>query len=575
MDEPSDTPENCDDLLALALRNGLVSDQEVEEARKSAIGPGAVLAALVREGKLSNAEIIALSEIARGRARRRGESPAGPLEGHGVPPHAGEPVPQETAAATAPPTVEETLQMLRQLRSDLHRDGGRVVDIPEAERRTILVDWIARAIDMLQHASELAPSFRSAAKEVLDRLTSLLRRETGITGKSARKYLIDEWDSLVAEQTTLLAAHRSRLGRKRPPSPAFVPGATTALEAIALDKAEEEANLLAGEISSLRPTLPALPHRERNAQVSVWAGRFRRLQDRVGNPPVLPDALRTALDLLRDIGQTHKVGSIPALRRDFTADWDAFESRNEERLEQLRNEREAAERAEEEEAAARAEETRLRREEKALREAELDARRQDALDEIGAVLSRSDPSTDPSPFLASIRQGLHTLSPSDLRLRRLVEPHADLLVGKDFRRLRAKLKKGEKKRPRLEMMAEEEREVIAWTTGKRGVIVGGDTREEARARIEEFFGFASLEWRPAVRHDARQIQALAESVQSGGCDVVIVPIRFTGHHVQESLRKACKAAGIPFVFADTYGIRGIAKNLRRALGIRDGESDGS
>lgn len=72
------------------------------------------------------------------------------------------------------------------------------------------------------------------------------------------------------------------------------------------------------------------------------------------------------------------------------------------------------------------------------------------------------------------------------------------------------------------------------TEGRSGVIVGGSPREDVRAKLEAVFGFTTLDW-IAIK-GARRVQALEQSVRSGGVDVVFALIDFVPHAVTERLR---------------------------------------
>ena len=162
------------------------------------------------------------------------------------------------------------------------------------------------------------------------------------------------------------------------------------------------------------------------------------------------------------------------------------------------------------------------------------------------------------------------VSSDDKRLLDTLLPHAHLLaeVG-ELKTLRKKLSR----------MADDEDEVVEeedrsspipedWplrdrTSGKVGVLLGGEPRPRALSRLKEAFDFEELTWEVA---DGRRAQALADRVRRSGVDIVIVLRRFVSHKLTDVVLPACRAAEVPFVMVDTgYGVAQTRLALERYL----------
>lgn len=163
------------------------------------------------------------------------------------------------------------------------------------------------------------------------------------------------------------------------------------------------------------------------------------------------------------------------------------------------------------------------------------------------------------------------LSPRDPRLVTLLREHVDDLDGTEFKVLRRAIRAlADAEEPETD---EVEALGVSWpfwhlTRGRRAVILGGDARERNRARLQEDFEFAELDW---VSTEARRnsLQSLRDRVRSGGVDLVIVLTRFVGHDADDVVLKACKEVGCDWVHVDSgYGRNQIRLAIERFHGAR-------
>jgi hypothetical protein len=158
------------------------------------------------------------------------------------------------------------------------------------------------------------------------------------------------------------------------------------------------------------------------------------------------------------------------------------------------------------------------------------------------------------------------LSQSDRRLVDLLTPHQSLLRGaQGLKTLKTHLKKALDDQDDFESVQDAASPIPEdWphrdlTEGRVAVILGGDSRPAAMARLKEAFGFAELSWEGA---EPRRTAALARRVQSGSVDLVLLLLRFIHHSHSDVLLPACKEASVPLVQVETgYGVDAV----RRAI----------
>lgn len=162
---------------------------------------------------------------------------------------------------------------------------------------------------------------------------------------------------------------------------------------------------------------------------------------------------------------------------------------------------------------------------------------------------------------------------SDPRLISLLMPYRNRLKGeKEFKTLRTKLRKASQ----TERVDDDPEKTVDhgipadWnlferTRGKSVVIVGGDDRSHAAARIKDAFGFRDIEWETGA---PRRAAALAERVRGGRTiDMIIVLRNFVSHSYPNVLVPACKEAGVDLVVVDHgYGVSQVKLAMERFLG---------
>ena len=174
------------------------------------------------------------------------------------------------------------------------------------------------------------------------------------------------------------------------------------------------------------------------------------------------------------------------------------------------------------------------------------------------------------------------LLPEDVRLLDLLSPRADALQGAlgrlaRFKRIRRALRERAEAEGADDGDGDGEADAPvpdSWplwsaTRGHRAVLIGGDQREEARARIQRSFQMGSLEW--VSTDHIRGAQQLAHSIRTGGVDLAIVLRRFIGHEMEKLVVDACNDVGIPCVGVDRgYGVTQVRLALERALARKAG-----
>lgn len=107
--------------------------------------------------------------------------------------------------------------------------------------------------------------------------------------------------------------------------------------------------------------------------------------------------------------------------------------------------------------------------------------------------------------------------------------------------------------------------VLAQTRGRRGLVIGGDNRANARSRIQGALELQSLDWEPGKK--MRRVRATARRLENGRYDVVIVLQNFISHKVTNMVLPAVPSGdGVVCAFvARGYGVDGIVRALRETL----------
>ncbi|RAL20666.1 hypothetical protein DL240_15220 [Lujinxingia litoralis] len=184
-----------------------------------------------------------------------------------------------------------------------------------------------------------------------------------------------------------------------------------------------------------------------------------------------------------------------------------------------------------------------------------------ALGRIRALIDQ-EPSVDRiCALVEDVLRSPGGLRGDDPRLVRLMRPFRDHLSGASLSRLRQAIDAHD-----AAQQAEPEfeegllppdwpwREAIRRS---RVVMVGGDSRPGAQARIEQIFEPASFEWITVNGgENVRQVQALAGRMQQGSVDVVILLTAFVSHKISDQVTEAAgKSNGVHLVYINRgYGI---------------------
>jgi len=192
-------------------------------------------------------------------------------------------------------------------------------------------------------------------------------------------------------------------------------------------------------------------------------------------------------------------------------------------------------------------------------------------------------STDPDGGEVIVQKALQALeagvSSEDPRLLRILTPRQDLLKKHAaFKKLRKSIRDAEEQDREFdaELSAPAPEIPADWpwwslVRGRKAAIIGGDSREEARQRIQAAFAFQSLEW--FTTDHSRNPATLAEAVKNGGIDFVVVLRRFIGHDTDRIVLPAARAANVPWVSVERgYGVSQIRISIERFVAAPPGDN---
>jgi hypothetical protein len=316
---------------------------------------------------------------------------------------------------------------------------------------------------------------------------------------------------------------------------------------------------LVREIDDGTPHFGALDPREQFAQLKIWIGRFRQLQDLVHGPDgaAVSDEEREILERVHPrlvaLSKQHQPGYIRAFQKEYTADWDQFIAEAQEDLVRAT-----------EEVRHRKERERQRRDVLARREDQQKQARiagREAIEYLKAVVDRGRlPEIGAEDFRSALARIVAAGADDDPEVIELIRPHRDLVDDSDdFRPLRRNLARAEN-----EAIRERCDDLLPATRGLRALMVGGIAREEVRRKLERVFEFDELDWtdygKPAL------IDSLEQRVRNRGVDLILILKGFNGHAVSERLRPLCEQQSIPCLMVETgYGVSQVAETLRKGL----------
>lgn len=319
---------------------------------------------------------------------------------------------------------------------------------------------------------------------------------------------------------------------------------------------------LAREIDDAAAHFGVLDPREQLAQLTIWIGRFRRLQD--GDLPDITEEDRALLlrlfPRLVGISKQYEPGYIEAFRQGFKTDWDAYVADAEEQLRQASDN------------ARRGKDVEQRRRDQQAREAErkLVAREsaQTALEELKGVIVRCHlPDEGVEEFQSALARVISGYGAADPDLLELVMPYRDLLTGADFRAVRKHLDRVKQEEDKSdESLQDQFADLLSLTKGRRVLMIGGSAREDIRRSLQRVFSFDELDWENYEGTRPAMLDSLEQRVRNHGVDLVLILKNFIGHHVPERLRPLCEQHEIPCLMVEHgYGPVQVAETIRRGL----------
>lgn len=327
----------------------------------------------------------------------------------------------------------------------------------------------------------------------------------------------------------------------------------------------------AGQIRALdREILDAAAHfgmldpKEQLAQLTIWIGRYRRLQ--AMDPAQFGDddqlTLQRIFPRLVGLSKQYEPGYIEAFRQGFNTDWDAYVAEAEEQF------RRATEHAHQKRQAEQRRREQQARDADRQRQAREDA--QSSMEELKSIIYKYHlPDEGVEQFQEAVLRVIAGYGVSDPELLEIVAPYRDLLTGGDFRALRKHLDRSrqEDAKDREDAALKEEyADVLALTRGRRALIIGGSAREDMRRTLERLFEFEELDWENYEGNRPAFLDSLEQRVRNRGVDLLLLLKSFIGHHVPERLRPVSEQAGIPCLMVEHgYGPAQVGETLRRGL----------
>jgi len=321
---------------------------------------------------------------------------------------------------------------------------------------------------------------------------------------------------------------------------------------------------LSREVEEGSPHFAQLDGRERLAQLTIWIGRFRRLQAYEAENLTEEETttLQRVFPKLVSISKQYEPGYIEAFRQSFNTDWDVYVGEAEE---QLRDAAEAvAQRRDEPRRgplAGRGTEDRNR----GVSRSEADH----ALGDLKAILIHYDLPEDEEgiePFYEALDLVLEGRGESDPEVLKLIAPYRDLLTGAEFRSVRRHLNElRDEEEPVDPALQEQVRDLVDRTRDKRALMIGGTAREDVRT-LEEIFEFECLDWESLGTNRPGLLDEIEERLRAREVDLVIILKALVGHSVTLRIRPACEHNEVPLVVVEKgYGPANVADALRKGM----------
>lgn len=158
----------------------------------------------------------------------------------------------------------------------------------------------------------------------------------------------------------------------------------------------------------------------------------------------------------------------------------------------------------------------------------------------------------------------------ELRIVHLAAGYEEQLIAPQLQRLRraveADLEQALAEDQHQDSPLPEDWPYFEYTRGKHAIIIGGEPRTVRLGKLQEAFGFASIDWKES---GPRMIESLTKKMIGGGVDMVIVLRAFSKHRVSGAIfeaRRQAQSAGCEVILADAYGIQQVRQGIERFLG---------
>lgn len=296
------------------------------------------------------------------------------------------------------------------------------------------------------------------------------------------------------------------------------------------------------EVASAEPYLDTLDQQRRTAQLAIWAGRARSLQDRPDAPPESSPAgvaLRRLFGALTRISREHMCDWIDALSRRFSTDWPLY--------------------VEWHQATLSGHPPRL------------------APDQVTRLwhdllrrLENPDYSATPAAATALLLDAREELGPDDEALIAASKRFGDPL-GLARNRKTPLRPRTDAEDAGQEVAHQFAPEVLEATRGRRVLLLGGQgAREPQRAALVEAMQLGELDWETSERGQAGHYDRIAERVRHGTYDFILFLSAFSSHKAGSVIADA-KRLGVPVVYLSRgYGLATVEQALSEQLLRRAG-----
>lgn len=350
---------------------------------------------------------------------------------------------------------------------------------------------------------------------------------------------------VVAQEAGAMAHSPAAGASVPPPLPAAQPAAPHTEDADTPLSAEDAIAELREEVTSAEPYLDTLEQDRRTAQLAIWAGRARAIQERLDAPA--PDstagmALYRLFGVLTRIGRELRCGWVDALSRKWTTHWPTY--------------------IEWHQAALSGHPPQL-----------LESEVADHWRDVLLRLNNPDHSTTQFTATAVLLDALEYLGPDDEALIAASRGFGDPIGVLRNRPAVHRVKLQRPGAPAPERVPVDAA-VLARTRGKRALLLGGQgAREPQREALQQAFEFQELDWETSERGQAGHYDSIGERVRAGSYDLLLFLSAFSSHKAT-SVVDAAKSRGVPVVYLSRgYGLNTVVEALKEQLRAgRDSEA---